>query len=80
MTDTQCKRVLAWLELGKPITQQLALSELGVGRLAARIQDLRDAGHTIHTKTITVRNRFGEPCRVAEYSLLSTGGVYGGAA
>lgn len=80
MTASQTARVLSWLEQGKPLTSELALSALGIARLAARIQDLRDAGHTIHTRTITVRNRFGERCRVAEYTLLSTGGVYGGAA
>ncbi len=70
MTISQCKRVLDWLSLGKPITAEVAKNELGIARLAARIADLRNAGHIIHAKTIKVKNRFGEDCRVAEYTLL----------
>ncbi len=77
MTNSQCKRVLDWLSLGKPITAEVAKNELGIARLAARIADLREAGHIIHAKTITVRNRFDEKCRVAEYTLsrLAQGGA-----
>lgn len=46
-----------------------ALTELGIYRLAARAYDLRDDGHRIVTRTITVSNRFGESCRVAQYEL-----------
>ena len=72
MTTSQCTRVLDWLALGKPITAEVAKNELGIARLAARIADLREAGNIIHSKTIVVRNRFGEKCRVAEYTLLRT--------
>lgn len=72
VTSSQCSRVLEWLALGKPITAEIAKNALGIARLAARIQDLRDQGNVIHTTTITVRNRFGEKCRVAEYSLMRT--------
>lgn len=72
-TNSQCARILAWLQLGKPITSRVAQSEFGCDRLAARIKDLRDDGHTIHSKLITVFNRDGAKCRVAEYWLIGGG-------
>lgn len=66
---TQCARILEWLSEGKPLTAEQALSVMGCARLAARIQDLRDAGNVIATKMITVRNRYGQSCRIAEYRM-----------
>ena len=64
----QCERILARLKSG-PLTQIEALGELGVLRLASRINDLKNAGHCIHKQMIEVTNRFGEKCRVAQYEL-----------
>ena len=66
----QTKRVLRRLRTG-PLTQVQALNSLGVGRLGARVLELREAGHSISTETITVKNRFGEKCRVGRYRLVS---------
>lgn len=51
MTDisTQRGKVLARLRRGKSITPLQALYEFGCLRLAARIKELRDDGHEIHT-------------------------------
>lgn len=68
MTDTQCSRLLKALKAG-PVDPLLAWRDLGIYRLAPRVLDLRRAGYEITRKTKTVRNQFGEPCRVAEYSL-----------
>ena len=57
----------------------VARREFGCDRLAARIKDLRNDGHTIHTKTIKVFNRDGQPCRVAEYWLVRSDAAQGGA-
>jgi hypothetical protein len=46
-----------------------ALNDLGIYRLASRINDLRKAGHKIKTKKIEVVNRWGESSYIAEYSL-----------
>jgi hypothetical protein len=46
-----------------------AWSELGIYRLASRINDLRKAGHKIKTKKVEVVNRWGESAYIAEYSL-----------
>ena len=66
---SQLYRVLARLRRG-PLTSAQALAELGVGRLGARVYDLRAMGHDIHTETLDVINRFGDQCRVARYRLL----------
>lgn len=65
---TQCERLLSRLKEG-PINPMQAWQELGIYRLGARVFDLRADGHNVKKKTVTVHNRFGEPCRVAEYSL-----------
>lgn len=68
MSATQCDRLLSRLERG-PVDPMVALNELGIFRLAARIRDLRDEGKKIVKQTVAVTNRFGEPCHVASYSL-----------
>lgn len=65
---TQCDRLLSRLERG-PVEPMTALNELGIFRLAARVNDLRNAGHKITSGSINVSNRFGESCRVAQYRL-----------
>lgn len=50
---TQCDYVICWLATGKTITHLGALGRWGVGRLAARIKDLREEGHKIATERMT---------------------------
>lgn len=38
-------------------------------RLASRISDMRRMGVPIERKMITVKNRYGEACSVAQYSI-----------
>jgi len=66
----QITQVLDYLEQIGPITPAVALSELGIARLAARINDLRNLGWHIETEMIHVRNRLGDPCHVARYRLV----------
>lgn len=65
----QNERVFDHLLTVGPIRPMTALNDLGVYRLASRINDLRKAGHKIKTKKIEVVNRWGESSYVAEYSL-----------
>ena len=67
---SQTNRLLNRLKRG-PITALEALTELGVGRCAARIMELREAGHDIHTEIVTIYNRYGEECRIGRYKLNS---------
>lgn len=68
--DTQCERVLKYLQENGKITQFDAMIELGVLRLAARINDLKNSGYLITSLMVKVKNRFSEDCRVAEYRMM----------
>jgi hypothetical protein len=54
---TQTQRILIYLKSGKEITAIDALNKFGCFRLAARIADLRNQGHTIWTNYITKDNK-----------------------
>lgn len=66
---SQCARILSHLELFGSIDPMEAMLDLGVYRLAARVNDLKADGHSIRAEMVTVQNRFGEDCRVARYSI-----------
>lgn len=61
---SQCRDILKMLERG-PVTAIDALQQAGCFRLAARIADLRAAGHDIQTNTITTTT--GK--HIAQYTL-----------
>lgn len=67
---SHCQRVLRRLEIG-PLNPLQSWRELGVYRLAARVHDLREQGYAIGKDSINVENRYGETCRVAQYTLTS---------
>ena len=56
MVKTQCEMVLDWLQERGKITSLEAMVELGVGRLASRIWDLKKQGYSI-TMTMVYKNR-----------------------
>lgn len=49
------------------ITALDAQQKHGCMRLAARVKDLRDAGHQIDARWVETRNRFGDAVRVKAY-------------
>ena len=53
---SQCEQILRMLKSG-PVTAMDALQKAGCFRLAARIADLRQAGHHIETETIEVNGK-----------------------
>ena len=53
---TQNEQILSLLKRG-PLTQLEALDKVGTTRLAARINDLRELGHIIHTEPVTKGNK-----------------------
>ncbi len=65
---TQNVRLLAYLDDIGSITQMEASARLGIARLSARIDELRER-HIIYTRLIKVRNRWGKQVRVAQYTL-----------
>ncbi len=68
----QTTEIFEHLKRHGSITPHVALREYRSFRLAARIQELRDAGHEIETVIRTHRRR-GEVVRFAEYRYRSTG-------
>lgn len=65
----QNKRVLERLRV-RPLSAKDAWAELGIGRLSARIMDLRQQGHEIETMRFRGINRFGERVSYAVYRLV----------
>lgn len=66
---TQANRILNYMKEFGSITQYEALADLGCMRLASRISELRTSGYSIKKQMIKVKNRYGENCSVARYSL-----------
>ena len=66
---TQKQRLLQYLQENETINPLEAWTELGIYRLGVRIFDLKKDGWTIVAGETPVKNRFGEDCYVAEYSL-----------
>lgn len=65
----QRMRVLNYMHHYGSITQYEALEHLGILRLASRISEIKKMGYPVKSKRVTVINKFGEKCRVAQYSL-----------
>jgi len=66
----QVERVLAYLKRHGTITENEARGELGVGRLASRIDELRKGGWDIQTEMVKGVNRWGEKVRYGKYTLI----------
>lgn len=66
---TQNERVLWYLQTVGSLTSREASENLGVDRLAARIEELRRKGNRIETSRKKVKNRFGEEVYIAEYRI-----------
>ena len=66
---TQCERILKYMRDFGSINPMQAMKDLGVMRLAARVADLKKAGHKITRRTVTGRNRYDEKVIFAEYRL-----------
>lgn len=68
---TQNDQILRHLKTHKRgITQLAAIEKYGCLRLSARIADLRGMGYDIRSEIIAVKNRDGETCHVARYTLV----------
>jgi len=65
---TQRAELLKVLKAGRAITPLEALRSLGIGRLAARVWDLKREGWRIEQRMVAV----GDGARVAQYWLAST--------
>lgn len=68
MKATQCDRIIKYMNEFGSITQLEAIRELACFRLASRINDIKRKGYNVRTERITLKNRWGEPVRIARYS------------
>lgn len=67
---TQADRVLDYIKKYGSITPLEAFRDLGVTRLSARIYELKHhRGLEFETKDATSKNRYGEICTYAKYTL-----------
>jgi hypothetical protein len=66
---TQRERILDYLSEGKELTRLNCWDQLGILEAPARISELRSQGHLIVTEMIEVTNRYGEPVKVAKWSM-----------
>lgn len=64
---TQNERILKYISDFGSITQLEALADLGIMRLASRISDLKILGYDIASNYISVKNRYGEKCKIKRY-------------
>ena len=63
--NSQCAEILAYLQAGHSLTALEALRRFSCLRLAARIQDLEEAGHTFSVETVEHNGK-----RYAQYTLV----------
>lgn len=66
---TQRQRVLKYMEDFGSITLKDAFVDLGVGRLAARIEELRKSGYPIVSVFEKGQDRYGNAVYYARYSI-----------
>lgn len=66
---TQKERVLRHMKDRGSISSFEAFSEYGITRLAARIHELRDDGHSIKASVHNARNRYGKKVTFERYTL-----------
>lgn len=70
---TQNERIIDYITEFGSITQLEALADLGIMRLASRISDLKMQGYPIVSTFESVKNRYGEKCKIKRYSFLKAG-------
>ena len=65
----QTERILKYIDDFGSITQAQAFMDLGVMRLASRINDLKKAGYAIGDEYVSSKNRYGETVYYKKYYL-----------
>ena len=69
---SQAKEVIDYIRQNGSITTMQAFG-LGITRLASRVHDIRAFGINVEKEMVTVKNRKGEDCRVARYTIPDIG-------
>lgn len=66
---TQCEKVMKYIHDFGSITTMQAFTDLGITRLASRINDLKNQGVQFTRTMETGKNRYGESVSYMRYSL-----------
>lgn len=72
---TNCEMILQYILEHGSITDREAVIDLGVGRLASRICELRKDGYDIISEREKGKNRYGKITYYARYRLADTEGA-----
>ena len=73
MKQSQCEKILDYIDRFGSITTLQAFTDLGCTRLASRICDLRQKGYAIADKQEKSKNRFGETVHYKRYYIAKEG-------
>lgn len=65
---SQAREIIEYVKNHGSITTMEAFG-MGITRLASRVHDIKSFGITVNKEMVTVRNRKGEDCRVARYTI-----------
>jgi hypothetical protein len=65
----QKQAVLEYLQEGNILTRMIAMEQMGIMNVTARIAELRNEGYLIEADLITSVNRYGDKVSSAEWSL-----------
>lgn len=71
MKITQRERIVQYCNDFGSITNLQAFQDLGITRLASRINDLKNQGHIIKSEFVTGKNRYGENVSYKKYEIVS---------
>lgn len=66
---TQAEKVLKYMKFYGSISTWEAFEELGITRLASRINDIEKSGVPIHRETVYKENRYGDRIHFTKYSI-----------
>ena len=66
---TQTEKVMDYMQTHGSISTWEAFEELGITRLASRINDIEKSGVPIDRQTISKENRYGDKIHFTKYSI-----------
>ena len=66
---TQTEKVLDFMKSNGSISTWEAFEQLGITRLASRINDIEKSGVAIERETISKQNRYGDKIHFTRYSI-----------
>lgn len=66
---SQATDIILYVRDNGSITTKQAMEDLGCFRLSARVYEIKAVGITVNKEMVTVKNRNGEDCRVARYTI-----------